>query len=346
MKTKAKKLVYTFGAVTMAVVVFLFSLFFTGNKTDKGVPGLANSSSSQSSSQLQSSSSGAGLGGGGGEEEAVLFTVLTDKSQTLYLRQDGKGDYTGRGEHGFVGDTTYYLENETDENPLHYLGLTMQNSGHQSHQAEIELINITNDLIPYAPLSKTDVESETDNKTYTVTYYPYDYFMDGLQGLTSMGQNTQYTAQEQAYYQFVQETYLTIPENLKQTLLALAQENNIVANSSTVIYDVVRYIQNAAYYDYYYVDKNYPNDKDMVTYFLTEHKRGVCRHFAAAATMMFRALGIPARYTIGFAVNVQANVKLEYRGVGHAWTEIYLQGYGWIPLEVTGSRMYTGGTQA
>ena len=84
MKTKAKKLVYTFGAVTMAVVVFLFSLFFSGNKTDKGVPGLANSSSSQSSSQLQSSSSGAGLGGGGGEEdggggveEPILFTVLT-----------------------------------------------------------------------------------------------------------------------------------------------------------------------------------------------------------------------------------------------------------------------------
>ena len=49
-----------------------------------------------------------------------------------------------------------------------------------------------------------------------------------------------------------------------------------------------------------------------------------------------------ARYTIGFAVNVEANVKLEYSGDGHAWTEIYLEGYGWIPLEVTGGNLYMG----
>ena len=84
----------------------------------------------------------------------------------------------------------------------------------------------------------------------------------------------------------------------------------------------------------------------MVTYFLTEHKRGVCRHFAAAATMMFRALGIPARYTIGFMVNIEANVKLEYSGDGHAWTEIYMENYGWIPLEVTGGMFYTGEVSA
>ncbi len=354
MKTKAKKLIYTLGAITMAVVVFLFSLFFTGNRTTSGTPGYENSSTSQSSSQLQNSSSGAGLGGGGGDSSgggsggpSILFTVLTDKTQTLYLRQDSKGDYTGKGEHGFVGDTKYYLENPTDANPLYYLGLTMQNSQKQSHQAQIELVELTNELLPYAPISKT---GDINEDAYTVTYSPYNYFADGLFGLTPMGDQTAYTAQENAYYQFVLDTYLSVPTTLKQTLLALAEENNIYANSNTVIYDVVSYIQNAAYYDYYYADKNYPNDKDMVTYFLTEHKRGVCRHFAAAATMMFRALGIPARYTIGFAVNVEADVKLIYGDdldeQGHAWTEIYLPKYGWVPLEVTGGRIYTGGTGA
>jgi transglutaminase-like putative cysteine protease len=187
-----------------------------------------------------------------------------------------------------------------------------------------------------------NAEGETENKTYTVTYYPYHYFSNGWESLTPMRQNAAYTEQEQRYYDFVKETYLTIPSTLKQTLLDLAAENDIVANSSTVISDVVYYIRNAAMYDYFYADKNYPNDKDMVTHFLTGIRRGVCRHFAAAATMMFRALGIPARYTIGFAVDVEANVKLEYSGAGHAWTEIYLQGYGWIPLEVTGGNLYTG----
>ena len=77
----------------------------------------------------------------------------------------------------------------------------------------------------------------------------------------------------------------------------------------------------------------------MVTYFLTEEKGGVCRHFAAAATMMFRAFGIPARYAIGFAVPVTAGEWTEWKGDGHAWTEIYLEGYGWVSLEVTGGNM-------
>ena len=355
MKTKAKKQIYALGAICMAVVVFLSSLFFLGGKDS------SSASTPDSEPALQESSQGAGLGGGGGESggtdlggggesggadlgggggKSFLFSVLTNKSQRIYLRQDSKGDYTGKGEHGFVGDVKYYLEDSSYENPLYYLGLTAKNSGMQAYQAEIELVNVTNELIPYAAIDKQ--ETGEKNK-YVVNYYPFDYLTDGLQGLSPMGQDVKYTVQEQLYYQFVRETYLNVPESLKQTLIELAQENNIEANSQTVITDVVSYIQNAAYYDYYYANVDYPDDKDMVTYFLAEHKRGVCRHFAAAATMMFRALGIPARYTIGFAVQVEANVKLEYDGDGHAWTEIYLQGYGWMPLEVTGGTIYTGG---
>ena len=92
-------------------------------------------------------------------------------------------------------------------------------------------------------------------------------------------------------------------------------------------------------YDKYFDDEKY-EDKDMVTCFLTEYKRGVCRHFAAAATMMYRALGIPARYTVGFAVDVNADEWLiygdDYGEDGHAWTEVYISDYGWVAVEVTG----------
>ncbi len=350
MKTNAKKSVYTLSSVIMAVLVFLLALFFTGSKITSGAPAFDNTSSEMSSSQQEQDNSGAGLGGGGNQDNSgggsgsestpeVLFTVLADKTQTMYLRQDSKGDYTGTGEHGFVGDTKYYLENPTDENPLYYWGLTMKNSGLEKYQAEIELKELTNDLLPYAATSKT---GDTNEKVYTVTYYPYDYLANGLTALSPMGDMGKYSVQEQRYYDFVKSTYLAIPASLKQTLLRLARENDIRASSDTVVYDVVEYIKNAAYYDREYANKDYPVQKDMVTYFLTQHKRGVCRHFAAAATMMFRALGIPARYTIGFAVDVEADVLLEYTGPGHAWTEIYVQGYGWVPLEVTGGNMYVG----
>ena len=225
----------------------------------------------------------------------------------------------------------------------------MQSSFKQMQTLQVELVDMTNELLPYGVLNKTSVSDDVNEDNYTVAYYPYQYdqLLGGLSGISPMGSRVEYAAQEQAYYNFVKDTYLSIPATLKTTLLALAEEHRIQATDYDVVSKVVRYIKNAAYYDYTYADEDYSDDKDMVTYFLTEHKRGVCRHFAAAATMMFRALGIPARYTIGFAVDVKANEWLVYGDdldeVGHAWTEIYVQGYGWIPLEVTGSTLYTEG---
>ena len=42
-------------------------------------------------------------------------------------------------------------------------------------------------------------------------------------------------------------------------------------------------------------------EANIVTAFLSDrYTEGVCRHYASAATMIFRALKIPARYTIGY----------------------------------------------
>lgn len=333
MQTKAKKSVYILSSVILAIIVFLGSLFFSGQGFTYGGGGEVSAGGS---------SGGGGEVNGGGETagsggEKFLFTVLTDTSQLLYLRQGSKGDYVGYGEDGFLGDTKYYLENPTDVNPLYYLGLSAENSGMPAHEAEIELLEITNDLLPYAATKKSGNAGAVNEKLYTVTYHPYNYMENGLDGLLPMSQHAAYTKQEKTYYKFVQDTYLTIPASLKKLLLNLASQNDIYSYSDTVITDVVTYIQNAASYDKNYITQSYPDSKDIVTCFLTEYKKGVCRHYAAAATMMFRALGIPARYAYGFAVYVQANEKLKYAGDGHAWTEIYLQGYGWIPLEVTGS---------
>ena len=82
-------------------------------------------------------------------------------------------------------------------------------------------------------------------------------------------------------------------------------------------------------------------EEDFVLHFL-EEKRGFCVHFATAGAMLLRAQGIPTRYINGFVV------ELDSQGQGtvldsdaHAWVEIYLDGYGWYPVEMTPG--YTGG---
>ena len=79
-----------------------------------------------------------------------------------------------------------------------------------------------------------------------------------------------------------------------------------------------------------------PEGEDYVSYFLTESRRGYCMHFASAATLMLRTLGMPARYVVGYVADVPASGHVNVPdSAAHAWVEIYLDGYGWEPVEVT-----------
>jgi len=89
---------------------------------------------------------------------------------------------------------------------------------------------------------------------------------------------------------------------------------------------------------------NLPSGADPIEYALTESHEGYCMHFASAATMILRELGVPARYVSGYAVRPSAFEYNEETGgykaevadyMAHAWVEIYLDNIGWIPVEVT-----------
>src|SRR5699024_5072327 len=79
-----------------------------------------------------------------------------------------------------------------------------------------------------------------------------------------------------------------------------------------------------------------PEGEDYVTYFLTESRRGYCMHFASAAVLMLRWIGVPARYVAGYVADVPASGHVRVPdSAAHAWVEVYIEGYGWEPVEVT-----------
>lgn len=88
-----------------------------------------------------------------------------------------------------------------------------------------------------------------------------------------------------------------------------------------------------------------PSDKEIVEYFLFENHKGYCVHFASAATLMYRMYGIPARYAAGFSVSPSAFTSQDANGSSykavvtdesaHAWVEIFLDDYGWTPVDIT-----------
>lgn len=83
-----------------------------------------------------------------------------------------------------------------------------------------------------------------------------------------------------------------------------------------------------------------PTGIDFVDYFLNENHYGYCVHFASAATLLLRTLGIPARYAEGYYIpGNELNGRNETINVtdnqAHAWVEVYSPGLGWIPFEAT-----------
>lgn len=76
-------------------------------------------------------------------------------------------------------------------------------------------------------------------------------------------------------------------------------------------------------------------DGDFVEHFLTQG-RGYCMHFATAGTLLLRLSGIPARYVSGYVADLDSSGAADVPdSAAHAWVEIYLDGYGWYPVEMT-----------
>lgn len=73
-------------------------------------------------------------------------------------------------------------------------------------------------------------------------------------------------------------------------------------------------------------------------------RSGYCVHFASAMAVMGRMLGIPTRIQVGFTpgspIGPNEAGQLMY-GVSsdnlHAWAELYVPGWGWLPFETTPS---------
>lgn len=73
-------------------------------------------------------------------------------------------------------------------------------------------------------------------------------------------------------------------------------------------------------------------------YWACDKKRGNCTDFHALFTGLNRAVGIPAKFAIGFPIPPE-------RGEGqiagyHCWAEFWLDGYGWVPVDASEARKH------
>ena len=146
--------------------------------------------------------------------------------------------------------------------------------------------------------------------------------------------------EEQCYRRFVREHYLDVPEGLDSYLSELYYDNyhylpgDGFPGPLTYAWRIGDILEQLCQYDP--SAPAAPEGTDPVLYFLSDSRRGYCMHYASAATLMLRALGVPARYVQGYTVQTELGQTVRVPDyAAHAWVEVYVDGYGWYPVEVT-----------
>ena len=297
--------------------------------------------------------SGGGSGGGGGkidisgslsdcgddDKSGVFLKLYSAKTGPIYLRLKSFGDFDPAAKEW--GEAVSYEQLLDGKYCYNYLsGVALKNTGIESVRIEIENFTDGQYFVPYFPdmFSGTNYDIQTDDVLYTgdssVTYSLYYYLYSGY--FTGINADLgEYSDEELEYRKFVKDNYLYVDEELKAYMESIIETNGFDPASTDVIMDVAKYIQNAAKYN---LDYNTEIDgaAHPIIAFLTQQE-GVCRHFSSAATALYRTLGIPARYTIGFAGFTESEEWTEITAKqAHAWVEVYIDEIGWLPIEVTG----------
>ncbi len=81
------------------------------------------------------------------------------------------------------------------------------------------------------------------------------------------------------------------------------------------------------------VTYDYPGIADRGVTRAFRERKGDCGEFSHIFETMMRSLGVPAR-------SVVANW---YQGSGHAWAEVFLTPYGWVPVDTSGAQLVQSG---
>lgn len=318
--------------------------------------------------------SGGRLGGIGSvrpDYEPDLYVTFAPTSfEPVYLRAFVGTNYTGL---SFETDITEYRNRliSLGIESTSYMADTYAIADHvplNNGEAYMEILNVDADLafdyMPYYSYQLLSREMTTEGLSYSVLYSPYDEYVSDINIPNEEYRNFAYDN----YLNVPEEIQDTLDDILYEIDLENFRnqfEKASVIHKREMIDTASEEITNYFYDNYYYTmaPGTTPRNEDFVEYFLTNQKRGFCAHFAASATLLLRELGIPARYCEGYVITptniidgtplpekdvdeyIDENVSTDFDtgvmeveitdGSAHAWTEVYLDGYGWVVMDFT-----------
>lgn len=155
-----------------------------------------------------------------------------------------------------------------------------------------------------------------------------------------------YAKSERVYASFVREHYLDVDDDERSAVEEYLFSNDswdasAGASEAAVISRVRTMLSTLASNTDYPLA--YSGSESFTKWFFGAAHEGNSAYFATVATLAFRSQGIPARYVEGYRASDERIARAHHSGDAlnltaadaHAWTEVYLDGQGWTPIEVT-----------
>lgn len=294
-------------------------------------------------------------------KDVRLNVTISRLTPTLYLRgfvgSDLKGskwvptDKNAYVQNGYQGLLEYIGE---DLPVMQYAGYSDFNERNNHYKVTVENVSADRRYV-YAPYSLSNYSYGSPyydlglragilpQQTYSYTVFradesseritQADWVIDDVNRTEAMAQ---YINSEGQYRAFVYDTYLGLGSAEEIVNLAVGDFETTSINTAT------QYIRAYFLEGYSYADRSDKvADSFASEFFGGEIKKANSAYFATAATLMFRAMGFPARYVEGYMVyagmeNLSETVTVSVTGENtHAWTEVYFDGVGFLPIEVT-----------
>ena len=269
--------------------------------------------------------------GGALTDNSVLYKVFAETSGYVYLKSQSYGDYTGT---DWMTAPVYTELMENTYSASYLTSCALNAAGQRAKKLRIQSFCGSYGLPYYLTLgsggsqTKDTFYSGDTSGIYEVSYY------DMIKNLSELYLPSQY---ESAYRQFVYSNYLSVDGESLAYMNELIRTEGFSVSDPDIINAVAKYIQKSAVYSLDF-DENLEKESNIAIAFLRDYKEGVCRHYASAAVLLYRALGIPARYTVGALAETKENQWTDVLAKNaHAWVEVYVNNVGWVQVEVTGS---------
>ncbi len=293
---------------------------------------------------------------GGTAEPTEHPVMLVSTSKKVYLRGVTKNEYNGRTWINSTGGRRYQWQSSRWVNqrtslfdmdlPNGVLGASGSLMEEQTITVQILSENASSlfvpqrvrslspggDIVPYFN-NASEIFATHDlqaGDTYTVSA---PLFVAGDAGLGTLIDACALT--DDPNYASVLTEYTSLPDHLQQMVYDLARQ--IISDAETP-YEQAFAIQNYLTRNFRYslTVEEQPSNLDFVTNFLMNTKEGYCTYFASAMTVLCRMVGLPARYVEGYLATPDENGLAYVTGLqGHAWTEVYFEGFGWLTFDAT-----------